>query len=70
VRRAQGNWNVGGTLSGRLLCFQSDGGTWIVWSYNADRILARAVRSGDTLEDWHGLFDWWSQVRLFLGRPG
>jgi class 3 adenylate cyclase len=70
VPRAQGNWNVGGTLSGRLLCFQSDGGTWIVWSYNADRILARAVRSGDTMEDWHGLFDWWSQMRLFLGRPG
>jgi class 3 adenylate cyclase len=67
VSRAQGNWQVGTTLDGRLLCYQTAGATWIVWSYSADRILARAVRSGDTPEAWLGLFEWWKQVRLFLG---
>jgi class 3 adenylate cyclase len=66
VLRAQGNWQVGSTHSGRLLCYQADGSSWIVWSYDAERIAARAVRSGDTAEDWQGLFEWWRQVRLFL----
>jgi class 3 adenylate cyclase len=66
VSRAQGNWQVGATLSGRLLCYQTEGSTWIVWSYSADRILARAVRSGDTTDSWLGLFEWWKQIRLFL----
>ena len=64
--RAQGNWRVGSTHSGRLLCYQADGSTWIVWSYDAERIAARAVRRGDAPEDWLGLYDWWTQVRLFL----
>lgn len=66
VSRAQGNWRVGSTHSGRLMCYQADGSTWIVWSYDAERIAARAVRRGDALEDWLGLYDWWTQVRLFL----
>ncbi len=66
VLRAQGNWQVGSTHSGRLLCYQVDGSTWIVWSYDAERIAARAVRRGDAPEDWMGLYEWWSQVRLFL----
>jgi class 3 adenylate cyclase len=66
VPRAQGNWQVGSTHSGRVLCYSADGNTWIVWSYDAARIMARAVRSGDTPEDWLGLFEWWRQVRLFL----
>lgn len=66
VSRAQGNWQVGSTHSGRLLCYQADGSTWIMWSYDAQRIAARAVREGDAPEDWLGLYEWWSQVRLFL----
>ena len=66
LARAQGDWSVGSTFSGRLLCYQSDGQTWIVWTYDADRILARATRSGDTPADWHGLLSWWDQIRLFL----
>ena len=66
VPRAQGNWQVGSTHSGRLHCYQADGSTWIVWSYDAERILARAVRGGESPEDWLGLYDWWTQVRLFL----
>ena len=64
--RAQGNWNVGTTLSGSRLCYQADGSTWIVWTYRADRIAARAVRAGDSPSDWLGLFEWWSQARLFV----
>lgn len=66
VPRAQGNWHVGSTHSGRLLCYVEDGSTWIVWSYDAERIAARAVRGGDTPDDWIGLYEWWSQVRLFV----
>ena len=66
VPRAQGNWQVGSTHSGRLLCYQAEGSSWIVWSYDAERIVARAVRAGEAAEDWIGLYDWWSQVRLFL----
>ena len=66
--RAQGDWSVGSTFSGRMLCYQSDGQTWIVWSYDADRILARATRSGETPADWQGLLSWWDQIRLFLRR--
>jgi class 3 adenylate cyclase len=66
VSRADGTWVAGGTFSGRLLCFESEGGTWVVWTYDADRILAQATRGGTTTADWSGLFDWWSQMRLFL----
>jgi hypothetical protein len=64
--RGQGDWRVGSTYSGRVLCYASGGHVWIVWSYDAERIVARAVRSGDTPEDWQGLYDWWGQERLFL----
>lgn len=64
--RAQGSWQVGSTHSGQLFCFQSEGSSWIVWTYAADRILARATRSGDTAADWRGLYEWWSQIRLFV----
>ena len=66
VSRAQGNWQVGSTHSGRLVCYQADESTWLLWSYDAQRILARAVRGGDAPEDWQGLYEWWTQVRLFL----
>jgi len=66
VFRAQGNWQVGSTHSGRLVCYQAGGSSWIWWSYDAERTLARAVRGGDTPDDWSGLYEWWTQVRLFL----
>lgn len=66
VSRAQGNWQVGSTHSGRLLCYQAEGSTWITWSYDAERIVARAERAGDTPGDWLGLYKWWTQIRLFL----
>jgi class 3 adenylate cyclase len=66
VPRAQGNWQVGSTHSGRILCYPAEGSSWIVWSYDAERIVARAVRAGEGADDWMGLYDWWSQARLFL----
>jgi len=66
ISRAQGNWRVGSTHSGRLVCYQADGSTWLVWSYDAERILARAARGGATPDDRIGLYEWWTQVRLFL----
>jgi class 3 adenylate cyclase len=66
VSRGQANWQVGSTHTGRLLCYEMDGSHWIVWSYDADRIAARAVRRGDAPQDWVDLYQWWDQVRLFL----
>jgi class 3 adenylate cyclase len=66
VPNAQGNWRVGSTHSGQVVCYRAEGSSWIVWSYDAERILARAVRGGDTTEDWLGLLEWWNQTRLFL----
>jgi class 3 adenylate cyclase len=66
VSPAQGNWQVGGTHSGSANCYQAGGSSWIIWSYNAERILARAVRGGDSAEDWQSLYEWWTQIRLFL----
>jgi class 3 adenylate cyclase len=66
VPRADGTWNVGSTFSGRLLCYQADGDSWLVWTYDADRILARVTRGGDSTEDWSGLLSWWRQMRLFM----
>jgi class 3 adenylate cyclase len=65
-KRGQGPWHVGSTFSGTVLCFTKGGSTWIVWSYDAERIVARAVRQGDTPADWRALYEWWSQERLFL----
>ena len=64
--RAQGTWQVGTTLSGTLFCFQAGGSSWVVWTYSADRILARATRKGDTAADWAGLYAWWKLARLFV----
>ena len=57
---------VARTARSCLLCYEADGSRWIVWSYDADRIAARAVRRGDEPEDWVGLYHWWDQIRLFL----
>jgi hypothetical protein len=66
VPRAQGTWQAGSTFSGRLLCYGTDSSTSIAWTYDADRIFARAVRNGSSPEVWNGLLSWWSQMRLFL----
>lgn len=66
VSRAQGNWAVGSTHAGKLLCYADGGETWVLWTYDVERLMARAVRSGDGPEDWSELFAWWEQIRLFL----
>jgi class 3 adenylate cyclase len=65
VSRAYGNWSAGSTHSGSLMCFQTGGETWIVWTYPADRTMARAVRSGTTPADWSELYAWWDNIKLF-----
>lgn len=64
VSRAHGNWSSAG-LSGALMCFQADGSTWMIWTYRADRILARAERAGTAPDDWTDLYAWWDTVKLF-----
>jgi hypothetical protein len=66
VARAQGNWQAGSTHAGRLLCFTDGGQTWVLWTYDVDRILARASRAGEDPEGWSDLFAWWEQTSLFL----
>lgn len=66
VARAQGSWQVGSTHAGHLLCFTDGGQTWVLWTYDVDRLLARAVRGGEGPDDWTELFAWWEQTSLFL----
>jgi class 3 adenylate cyclase len=68
VRRGQGNWSLGTTNTGRVLCYQDNGAMWIVWSYQAERVMARAVRSGDSAADWAAFYDWWDHIKIF-SRP-
>jgi class 3 adenylate cyclase len=65
VSRAHGNWGTGSRLAGSLMCFQADGSTWIIWTYTAERILARAVRAGTAPDDWTDLYLWWDTIKLF-----
>jgi hypothetical protein len=52
---AQGRWSLGTTFTGQLACYNKSGAAWLMWSYEGDRILARAVRrDGDAgvLRTW------------------
>ncbi len=60
---AHGPWEVPNVHAGRLLCYQADGAAWLVWTYDADRILVTARRAGG---DWAALHDWWRQTAIFL----
>jgi class 3 adenylate cyclase len=53
--RAQGRWSLGTTFTGQLACYPKSGAAWLLWSYEGDQILARAVRrDGDpgVLRTW------------------
>jgi class 3 adenylate cyclase len=41
---AQGRWSLGTTFTGQLACYPKNGAAWLLWSYEGDQILARAVR--------------------------
>jgi class 3 adenylate cyclase len=60
--RAHGPWEVPNVHAGRLLCYQENG-AWLVWTYDEDRILARARRADG---DWQALFAWWRETAIFL----
>jgi len=60
---ARGTWGVRNVNSGSLLCYQEGGASWLVWTYDIDRILVKAKRAG---EDWAGLYAWWDQTAIFL----
>jgi len=60
---AHGSWEVPNIHAGRLLCYQEEGSAWLVWTYDAERILFRARRGGD---DWEALYAWWRQTAIFL----
>lgn len=66
VSRAQGSWEVGSTHAGHLVCYVDGGETWVLWTYDVERLMSRAVRGGDGPEDWSELFAWWKEMRLFL----
>ena len=60
---AHGEWEVPDVSAGKLLCYPAEGGAWLVWTYDNERILARARRAG---EDWESLYDWWRGTAIFL----
>jgi class 3 adenylate cyclase len=50
-------------LAGSLRCYHDGTQSWIVWTYDTDQILARAVRAD--LEE-QALYEWWRAVGPFL----
>jgi class 3 adenylate cyclase len=51
-----GRWQLGITFTGQLACYAKDGGAWVLWTYEGDQIVARAVRrDGDAAS----LYAWW-----------
>jgi hypothetical protein len=48
-----------------LLCYADPDAIRLAWTYDADRIVARAARSGDEA-NWKAFLDWWRQFALFL----
>ncbi len=53
-----------GFLKGLLRCYQdSESRSWIVWTYDRDSIVIRAVR-GDL--NSRALYEWWKGVAFFL----
>lgn len=60
---AQTPWAVPNVHRGNLLCYRAEGAAWLVWTYDDDRILARARRSGD---DLRALLAWWRETAIFL----
>jgi hypothetical protein len=53
--RALGRWSLGTTFTGQLACYPKGGDAWLLWSYEGDQILARAVRregDHDVLRAW------------------
>ncbi len=63
VTSAVGEWRFGSAYGGRLLCYQADGASWIVWTYENERIVAQATR-GDG--DAAALFRWWKTIGPYL----
>ena len=60
---AHGEWQVPDVSAGKLLCYPAEGGAWLVWTYDDERILAKARRAGG---DWESLYDWWWGTAIFL----
>jgi hypothetical protein len=56
-------WTVPDVHEGKLLCYSTEDASLVVWSYDADKILARASRRGN---DWLALYAWWREKAIFL----
>jgi len=61
--RAHGAWDVTDVHAGSWLCYQEEGATWMVWTYDDDRIMARARRGGG---DWEALYGWWAETAIYF----
>jgi class 3 adenylate cyclase len=64
VAKASDSWKTPlETFSGRRLCYPRQEASWLVWTYDADLIVATATRRD---VDWTSLFSWWTGVGPFL----
>jgi class 3 adenylate cyclase len=62
--KANGRWSLGTTFIGQLACYPKGNEAWLLWSYEGDQVLARAVRrNGDAV----ALRTWWrDQAAAYL----
>jgi class 3 adenylate cyclase len=58
VSRGKGQWKSGINVIGKLACGPIDAAAWITWTYDSEKVVARADR-GDG--DWPELFAWWDE---------
>jgi class 3 adenylate cyclase len=60
---AAGEWELGDTYRGEILCYVDDGGVWLVWSYEGEALLGRAARTDPSVAP---LYEWWRETGPFL----
>jgi class 3 adenylate cyclase len=60
---AIGRWQMGITYTGKLACYTTDDGAWVVWTYEGPNIAARAKRTDG---DAKALYDWWTDASQYL----
>ena len=61
--KAWQEWQVPAIFTGHLVCYGEPGASWVVWTYEAEGVFARATRPDTNAAS---LFTWWKATAPFL----
>jgi class 3 adenylate cyclase len=60
------HWELPGSFSGTLLCYQDESGhAWTTWTYDGSFILGRGTRADP---NWRKLYAWWASTSALMRR--